>query len=561
MTPLEDLPADEQVPILRARLARAQSALGAAEAALENRMRELFDANNALEQRKRELSEQLDIESRQLLNAQATGNMATIYGERGRPFTASAGAARILGFPEGTEVAVQDLIGTLHPLDSIRMVQAAQQFFTARDAGIDHVYEHRVLRHDTGEVRWLRWTLRRERAEGTRPAATFGTAQDITETRANARAVRALQLRAERRVRELDRLSSALAREQQRTASALDARTRFITEMAHEIRTPLNSLSGALELLADAVGADSPDFNVAREAADQLAVIAVRLLEQSDEEADALPPAQSAPQAPSEPAATADGPVLVSCNGSVPRILIAEDTASNRYVVERMVQQLGCIAHCVENGAAAVDAVRSGGFDAVLMDVMMPIMTGEEATQAIRALSGPEARTPIIGITAHSLQAERERLLSAGMTACLAKPVRRATLETALRTALLAGDGAVSLSARIDHELFQRAFLDLPPAYRERMRDAARQDIGTYASALFTAIDRSDDPEALRRAAHSLKGVALNIGALGVVEELTRYRELRDAGRSPSPDALRQEIAASLLAIDDLYRALVDHSQ
>ena len=88
------------------------------------------------------------------------------------------------------------------------------------------------------------------------------------------------------------------------------------------------------------------------------------------------------------------------------------------------------------------------------------------------------------------------------------------------------------------------------------MREAAKKDISDYGEEVLKAA-KGEDAEALSKAAHSLKGVALNVGAIGVVEELSRYREKLAEDPSFSSTALRQEIAASLLAFDDLYRALV----
>jgi HPt (histidine-containing phosphotransfer) domain-containing protein len=112
------------------------------------------------------------------------------------------------------------------------------------------------------------------------------------------------------------------------------------------------------------------------------------------------------------------------------------------------------------------------------------------------------------------------------------------------------------LNARFDHELFQRAFFDLPNSYRDRMREAAKKDISEYGEAVLKAA-KENDQEALSKAAHTLKGVSLNVGATGIVEELSRYRESLAEGQSVSSADLRREIAASLLAFDDLYRALV----
>lgn len=550
MDRLEDLPIEERERILSLRLDRAQRALTDAESALEQRMRELDRANRELSKRETELVERLGIESRQLLNALSTANMATIYGEKGKPFTASSGAGELLGLPAGEDGSLEKLVAAIHPLDRERIMRSGVEFFTKLEPDVGHIFEHRIRRFDNDETRWLSWVIRRDPAKGERPSIVYGTVRDITRQRANERGVRALQLRAERRVAQLNRLSAALEEQQKKTSAALAARTRFLTEMAHAIRTPLNSLTGGLELLSDDESG-SRDIEVVREAADQLVEIAGRLIDQADE-ADHDPG--------STPTASSAEAVADTTEEQTPRVLLAEDTESNRYVLERMLEGVGCEVTSVTNGVEAVEAVRRQEFDVIVMDVMMPIMGGEQATQSIRALSGSASRIPIIGVTAHSLQAERERLLSAGMTACLSKPVRREAIETAIRTAMIGREAVQPLNARFDHELFQRAFFDLPEGYRDRMREAAKKDISDYGEEVLTAAAKGDG-DRLSRAAHSLKGVSLNVGAIGIVEELSRYREKLAVDQTSSSGALRQEIAACLLAFDDLFTALVRDAQ
>ena len=145
------------------------------------------------------------------------------------------------------------------------------------------------------------------------------------------------------------------------------------------------------------------------------------------------------------------------------------------------------------------------------------------------------------------------------MTACMAKPVKKEALETAIRTALISGRDVRQNQARFDHDLFRRTFTDLPDAYRDRMRDAAKKDITKYAGEVLTAVE-ADDEEDLSRAAHALTGVSLNIGAVGIVEELAHYREARAQGEA-SIEAFREAVAACLLAVDDLYEALIARDQ
>jgi signal transduction histidine kinase len=109
------------------------------------------------------------------------------------------------------------------------------------------------------------------------------------------------------------------------------------------------------------------------------------------------------------------------------RILVADDVSMNRDVVSGMLETLGCIATTVEDGEAAVTAVREQSecgmpFHAVLMDVQMPVMNGLEASRAIRVLEGMP-HLPIIAITGFASSDDRERCREAGMDGFLTKPL------------------------------------------------------------------------------------------------------------------------------------------
>jgi CheY-like chemotaxis protein len=106
----------------------------------------------------------------------------------------------------------------------------------------------------------------------------------------------------------------------------------------------------------------------------------------------------------------------------------------------------------VENGREAVAAIRPTGarsFDVVVMDVQMPEMSGFEATQAIRAREGPDARRlPIVALTAHAMQGDRARCLEAGMDGYLSKPIDVDELVATIeRLAAARGRGACWLPA------------------------------------------------------------------------------------------------------------------
>jgi signal transduction histidine kinase/ActR/RegA family two-component response regulator len=106
------------------------------------------------------------------------------------------------------------------------------------------------------------------------------------------------------------------------------------------------------------------------------------------------------------------------------RVLVAEDNAVSRTLMQRLLERAGWDVVAAEDGARALAAAeREGPFDAVLMDVQMPVMDGVAATRAIRALTGPPGQVPIVAVTAFALPSDRDRCLSAGMDAFLTKPV------------------------------------------------------------------------------------------------------------------------------------------
>lgn len=105
------------------------------------------------------------------------------------------------------------------------------------------------------------------------------------------------------------------------------------------------------------------------------------------------------------------------------RILVAEDVAVNRFIMEDLLQQEGAHAMFAENGLQALDLVekkRAKAFDVILMDVQMPVMDGYEAARRIRKIA-PDL--PIISLTAHAMAEERQRSLEAGMVDHVTKPV------------------------------------------------------------------------------------------------------------------------------------------
>ncbi|MCR5873008.1 response regulator [Phenylobacterium sp. J426] len=115
---------------------------------------------------------------------------------------------------------------------------------------------------------------------------------------------------------------------------------------------------------------------------------------------------------------------------------MVDDNATNRMVAQSLVEMFDCTSEAAEDGAEAVDAVRSGRFDLVLMDIKMPRMDGVEATRAIRSLPAPAGAIPVIALTANADPEDAAGYIAAGMNAVVEKPMKPEQLLAALQAAL-----------------------------------------------------------------------------------------------------------------------------
>jgi CheY-like chemotaxis protein len=115
-------------------------------------------------------------------------------------------------------------------------------------------------------------------------------------------------------------------------------------------------------------------------------------------------------------------------NQASQRVLVAEDNHVNQKLVVVMLKAQGYSVDVAANGLEAVDAVRRIPYELVLMDVQMPEMDGIEAARKIRQMGGEIGDIPIIGVTAHALKGDRERVIQAGMNDYLTKPINKQAL-------------------------------------------------------------------------------------------------------------------------------------
>ena len=244
------------------------------------------------------------------------------------------------------------------------------------------------------------------------------------------------------------------------------------------------------------------------------------------------------------------------------QVLVAEDNPVNQELAKSMLETLGCQVTLVANGVAAVAAVESTRFDAVLMDVQMPEMDGLVATATIRQREA-RARTPrvpIIALTANAFVQDREACLTAGMDDYVAKPFSMDKLRAALARWLAPAEGtetagkeatmtsspqetpvpeppvkAPATTGALDpRALDQIRALERPGA--PSMLGKVIQVYLTTTPNLLTAMREGvaqRDSEAVRQAAHSLKSASANLGATQLAEMCQALEGQARAGGCP----------------------------
>jgi len=116
-------------------------------------------------------------------------------------------------------------------------------------------------------------------------------------------------------------------------------------------------------------------------------------------------------------------------------ILLAEDEVVNRVVIQRMLQKNGFTVDVAANGQEALNAIKAGDYDCVLMDIQMPVLDGMEATKILRSdpTFASKAKIPVIALTAYAMDGDRERFMDAGLDDHLTKPVEIEQLIAAIK--------------------------------------------------------------------------------------------------------------------------------
>ncbi len=256
-------------------------------------------------------------------------------------------------------------------------------------------------------------------------------------------------------------------------------------------------------------------------------------------------------------------------------VLLAEDNPVNQEVALGMLEALGCRTEIAVNGRQVVEAVSRTDFDLILMDCQMPEMDGYQATERIRqsefAAGESKKRLPIVALTAHAMEGDRDRCLASGMDDYLAKPFSQAQLSEVLgrrlkpmrarqngaddtdRQGVEASHGDETERVSIDPEALEtiRALeRQGKPHLLSRVINLYLEDSLRLLEALRQASTQGDGA-GLKSRAHSLKSSSANVGALRLAELCEELEVSQDVA---SKDGINQCVSR----IEEEYESVRD---
>jgi CheY-like chemotaxis protein len=239
------------------------------------------------------------------------------------------------------------------------------------------------------------------------------------------------------------------------------------------------------------------------------------------------------------------------------RILVVEDSAVNQQVALGLLKKLGYHADAVATGLEALEALERIPYAVVLMDCQMPEMDGYEASTEVRRREGTARHTPIVALTAHAMQGDRERCLAAGMDDYISKPVRFDELAVALRR-WVPSAAATARAIPGQHEpeelsggeqpeaIDESAFASLDPDIVVGIIHTFLQEVPPQLAALQEAAAQGES-RTLENVAHLLRGTS---GAVGAHELRVACAQIEQSGREGTAEG----VEALAAALDPLFQ-------
>ena len=260
------------------------------------------------------------------------------------------------------------------------------------------------------------------------------------------------------------------------------------------------------------------------------------------------PPAPpSAPPQPAPVAQAAAAPMPVPSRPRRSLVLLVEDMKVNQVVTATQLRREGHRVDIASSGQEALAMAARTPYDLVLMDLMMPEMSGYDAARRMRALPGHAGRVPIYALTANTGEEDRARCQAAGMQGMLSKPVPAAALRDVLQQGATRPVPAIpagpvpSAPRLLDATRLEELRRDLPPAVLGTLCRQCLDDMEERLAALQSALAQAN-PVEVEHEAHALAGMA---GSYGLAQMEREARATMTAARRQD-DVATSSAAASL---------------
>ena len=232
---------------------------------------------------------------------------------------------------------------------------------------------------------------------------------------------------------------------------------------------------------------------------------------------------------------------MINTNSASPentyRVLLVDDSASNIAVGKILLQRIGCDVSIAKNGEEAVQVASNDRFDLILMDISMPVMNGLTATQLLRDHEGPNQLTPVVGVTAHTLESDRRDCLNAGMNDFLPKPITKDALSQIIEQWILKTNESSNV---INMESATQASPVLDETLLARLRNDLGDEGFTISINIFLdelkkrnntleRLNKEGDATGLGKEGHAIKSSA---GTFGCPQLANDGKKLEIAGKA-----------------------------
>jgi CheY-like chemotaxis protein len=263
-------------------------------------------------------------------------------------------------------------------------------------------------------------------------------------------------------------------------------------------------------------------------------------------------------------------------------LLLVEDNEINQQVAKEILEGAGLNVTLANNGQEAVNAVKENEYDAVLMDIQMPVMDGYTATREIRNLKSEIRNVPIIAMTAHAMAGDEDKSLQAGMNGHVAKPIDPDQLFSALQKWIkpsekraqvqqpeISAEGPEEVQAMPDEEQLPESLpgFDLS-AGLERLRGNKRLyrklllDFGAKYTQVAAEIRETLDAKDLKQAhslIHNLKGLAGNLAAIDLQAASVNLEKLVKGVEKKTPPA--KELTLKFSELENALNQALESAQ